>query len=111
MSKPQDSSDPGVDGGVRTDGGSPTAAVAARVPPPTDAGPDIQPDAAPDAPPAALTPSRLFLISKTDGEFVVWDAAAHKVGWIPADGVSSAEIVQVRDLFEVVPAPSQGGDP
>ncbi|QSX78524.1 hypothetical protein [Agrilutibacter solisilvae] len=62
-------------------------------------------------PPVAATPGRLFLISKTDGEFVVWDAVAHKVTWIPAGGISSAEIVQVRDLFEPVPASSQGTDP
>ena len=46
--KPQDSSDPGVDGGERIDGGSPTTAQDARVPPPFDA--------APDGPPANLTP-------------------------------------------------------
>jgi len=58
--RPQDSSDPGVDGGAQTDGGSSTTAVDARVPPPfdaaVDAAPDIVPDAAPDAPPAKLTP-------------------------------------------------------
>jgi hypothetical protein len=44
----QDSSDPGVDGGERIDGGSPTTDGDARVPPPIDAGPD--------GPPATLTP-------------------------------------------------------
>jgi hypothetical protein len=47
-STPQDSSDPGVDGGDRIDGGSPTTDGDARVPPPLDAGPD--------GPPANLTP-------------------------------------------------------
>ncbi len=47
-SMPQDSSDPGVDGGVRTDGGSPTTADDAQVAPPLDA--------SVDGPPANLTP-------------------------------------------------------
>ncbi len=48
MPQTQDSSDPGVDGGVQTDGGENTTALDARVPPPFDAGPD--------GPPANLTP-------------------------------------------------------
>lgn len=49
--------------------------------------------------PAPTSSTRLFLINKSAGEFVVWDPGAHKVAWIPANAVSSAEIVQVRDLF------------
>ena len=52
---PQNSSDPGVDGGVMTDGGGNTTAGDARVPPPTDAT-EAAIDAAPDAPPQPLTP-------------------------------------------------------
>jgi hypothetical protein len=51
------------------------------------------------------TGTRLFLINKSTGEFVVWDEAARKVAWIPAGSVSSAEIVEVRDLFEARPPP------
>lgn len=60
-------------------------------------------------PPAPTTSARLFLINKSAGEFVVWDPELHKVAWIPANAVSSAEIVQVRDLFEGPAANSQGG--
>jgi hypothetical protein len=49
---PQNSSDPGVDGGVKTDGGGSTTVGDARVPPPFDAAVD----ASPDAPPQPLTP-------------------------------------------------------
>jgi hypothetical protein len=52
MPEAQDSSDPGVDGGGRTDGGGSTTAADARVPPPIDAAID----AALDAAPANLTP-------------------------------------------------------
>lgn len=62
------------------------------------------------AAPTSAKPARLFLINKTDAEFVVWDPATRKVGWIPVDAVSSAEIVQVRDLFESSAPRSQGGD-
>lgn len=53
----------------------------------------------------------LFLLDKTDGEFIAWNASARKVVWVPAGTVARAEIVRMHDLFgdPAVAAPAGGG--
>lgn len=41
----------------------------------------------------------LYLLDKTADEFVLWEAGARRVLWIPRDQVKSAEIGQARFLF------------
>ncbi len=41
----------------------------------------------------------VFLLDKTDDEFVLWDAVARRVIWLPLDEVKSAEIGRSRFLF------------
>jgi len=41
----------------------------------------------------------VFLLDKTDDEFVLWDAVARRVIWLPRDEVKSAEIGRSRFLF------------
>lgn len=41
----------------------------------------------------------VFLLDKTDDEFVLWDAVARRVIWLPFDEVKSAEIGRSRFLF------------
>ncbi|UNK50345.1 hypothetical protein MNR01_04760 [Lysobacter sp. S4-A87] len=49
---------------------------------------------------AAPTPgSTLYLLDKTDSEFIAWDATARKVIWMPSSTLSRAEIVRMHDLF------------
>lgn len=42
---------------------------------------------------------KLFLLNKTEREFVLWDAQAKRVLWLPAAAVQAAEIRQVEPLF------------
>lgn len=41
----------------------------------------------------------VYLLDKTDDEFVLWDAAARRVIWLPRDEVKGAEIGRARFLF------------
>lgn len=41
----------------------------------------------------------VYLLDKTDDEFILWDAAARRVIWLPRDEVKSAEIGRARFLF------------
>jgi len=52
-----------------------------------------------------------FLLSKTDGAFVVWDRGAKRVLWLPAGGVERAEIFTVGNLFAPDPALPKGKVP
>jgi hypothetical protein len=99
----QDSSDPGVDGGERTDGGSPTTDGDARVPPPFDAGPDGQP--------ANLTPceeavyhsdlawiqTKIFAASCTSGS--CHDATTPQAKLDLTAGHAFAELVNVKSTI------------
>ncbi len=42
----------------------------------------------------------LYLINKTDGEFILWDCAQKEVLWIPQGEIKSAEIKQTEFLFD-----------
>ena len=44
---------------------------------------------------------RLFLLDKSSDAFVVWDATARRVLWLPANEVKRAEIRGVEALFGV----------
>lgn len=51
---------------------------------------------------------RLFLLSRADGAFIVWDARARRVVWVPSGSVKRAEIRGVEDLFSST-APGASG--
>jgi hypothetical protein len=55
----------------------------------------------------------LYLLDRTDSEFVAWDASSRKVMWIPADSLARAEIVRMHDLFGTTANAAQrpGGKP
>jgi hypothetical protein len=55
--------------------------------------------------PAPATNGPLFLLSKTASDFVIWDASARRLLWIPSGGVKRLEVVGVGDLF----SDQQGG--
>jgi hypothetical protein len=67
--------------------------------------------------PSDATSSRangpLYLLDKTNSEFVAWDASTRKVEWIPAGTLAHAEIVRMHDLFgaPVTVASPPGGKP
>lgn len=42
----------------------------------------------------------LFLLNKSSGDFVVWDAASRKLFWVPISAVKRAEIDGAYDLFD-----------
>ncbi|MEQ1602033.1 MAG: hypothetical protein ABL885_09730 [Methylophilaceae bacterium] len=42
---------------------------------------------------------KLYLLNKSDQEFVLWDANSKRVFWLPVSAVKSAEIRQVEPLF------------
>jgi hypothetical protein len=42
----------------------------------------------------------LFLLNKTEREFILWDQAAKRVLWIPDDQIKAAEVKEIRPLFE-----------
>lgn len=42
----------------------------------------------------------VFLLNKTAGDFVVWDAPSRKLFWIPAGSVKRAEVDGAYDLFD-----------
>lgn len=44
-------------------------------------------------------PAGLFLLNKTDNEFVLWDSARRQVLWIPAEEVKGARVEHVQFLF------------
>jgi len=52
----------------------------------------------------------LYLLNKTDSEFVAWNASAHKVIWVPAGSQARAEILRMHDLFgaPAITAPAVG---
>lgn len=57
-------------------------------------------------------PSRLmYLLNKTDSEFVLWDPQRHKIVWLPARTVASAEISASRSLSQIVDAPQETEKP
>jgi hypothetical protein len=41
----------------------------------------------------------LYLLSKTDEEFVVWDAQGKRLLWIPKDEIKWADVKRVGNLF------------
>lgn len=41
----------------------------------------------------------LYLLDKTDSDFIAWNASAHKVVWIPTNSQARAEILRMHDLF------------
>jgi hypothetical protein len=45
-------------------------------------------------------PGPLFLLSRTEHDFVVWDGAIRKVFWIPTETVTRAELDGTYDLFD-----------
>jgi Leu/Phe-tRNA-protein transferase len=44
-------------------------------------------------------PAGLFLLNKTDNEFVLWDPARRQVLWIPKEGVKGARVEHIQFLF------------
>lgn len=52
-----------------------------------------------DAQGVARGDGRMFLLAKSGEAFVLWDAGAGRVVWVPVDGVKRAEIRGVADLF------------
>jgi hypothetical protein len=50
----------------------------------------------------------LFLLNKTPGDFVVWDASMRKLFWIPASTVQRAELDGSYNLFTAVPHSHEG---
>ena len=49
---------------------------------------------------AGEPPERLFLLSGTDQEFVVWDAKARTVLWVPKREVNRVDVHRLQGLFE-----------
>jgi hypothetical protein len=47
-------------------------------------------------------PEKLFLLNKTEREFVLWEAATRRVLWVPAASVKLADIRQMEPLFSSV---------
>jgi hypothetical protein len=47
-------------------------------------------------------PEKLFLLNKTEREFVLWEAATRRVLWVPAESVKLADIRQMEPLFSSV---------
>ena len=47
----------------------------------------------------ASVQGEVYLLDKTSDEFVLWEAAARRVLWVPRDQVRSAQIGQARFLF------------
>jgi hypothetical protein len=111
----QGSSDPGVDGGAQTDGGSSTTAEDARVPPPFDAGPD--------GPPANLTPcqeavfhsdfawiqTKIFAVSCTSGSCHDIETPQAKLDL--TGGHAYAELVNVKSTIYTSSYLVTPGDP
>lgn len=50
--------------------------------------------------PSGQSPSRFFLLSSTDQEFVVWDPNVRTVLWVPKRDVGRAEVHRVQSLFD-----------
>jgi hypothetical protein len=50
---------------------------------------------------------KLYLLNRTEREFVLWDAHARRVLWLPAAAVRSAQIRQVETLFANTAAPAR----
>jgi SAM domain (Sterile alpha motif) len=44
----------------------------------------------------------LYLVNKTDSEFVLWDAHQRKIVWVPSRIVASAEISESRTLSQII---------
>lgn len=44
-------------------------------------------------------PTGLFLLNKTDNEFVLWDSVRRQVLWIPAEEVKGARVEHIQFLF------------
>jgi hypothetical protein len=44
----------------------------------------------------------IYLLNKTDNEFVLWDAAQRKIVWVPSRDVAAAEIFASRSLSQIV---------
>jgi hypothetical protein len=55
------------------------------------------------------TSDRLFLLNRTDRDFVLWDAGQRKVLLLPLDAVKAAEIREVQPIFARLEA--TGGSP
>lgn len=51
----------------------------------------------PPSPPGTNGP--LFLLSKTAGDFVVWDASIRRLLWIPSGSVKRVEVIGIGNLF------------
>ncbi len=54
------------------------------------------------AEPASQQPASLYLLNKTDSEFVLWDAQRRKIVWVPSRTVASAEIFESRTLSQII---------
>jgi hypothetical protein len=44
----------------------------------------------------------MYLLNKTDSDFVMWDARQRKIIWVPARLVASAEISAGRTLSQII---------
>jgi hypothetical protein len=48
----------------------------------------------------ASVKDRLFLLNKTEHEFILWDSKEKRVLWIPNDQIDAAEVKEIQLLFE-----------
>ncbi len=51
----------------------------------------------------------MYLLNKTDSEFVLWDPGRRKIVWLPTRTVASAEISESRTLSEIIKASETTG--
>ena len=56
-----------------------------------------------------VKPGLMYLLNKTDSEFVLWDPRERRVLWVPNEMISSAEISESRTLSEVIRSSASGG--
>jgi hypothetical protein len=48
------------------------------------------------------TPGTMYLLNKTDAEFVLWDPHRRKVVWVPSRMLASAEIFESHTLGQML---------
>ena len=52
--------------------------------------------------PGSAQPGVMYLLNKTDSEFVLWDARRRSIVWLPNRTLASAEMLESRSLSELV---------
>ena len=49
-----------------------------------------------------MQPGVMYLLNKTDSEFVLWDPRRRSIVWLPNRTLASAEMLESRSLSELV---------